>query len=337
MRTRKLSLAAATVTSTSLVLLTGCVGDEAPQENVEDVSEGGNELRFAHVYDPDHPVESCGVPAMNEALEGSGLQISSYPAGQLGNEQELLEQVQSGSLDLAIAGPSFLGVWEENAEVFDAAYLFEDVDHFQETVDGPIAEEIWNDLRENTGLDVQASWYYGTRQVTSNMEVNTSEDLSDTTFRSSEAPLYQTLTEILGGSPTPMALGEVYLGLQQGTIDAQENPIPTIASYSFQEVQDYLNLTNHVIQGVMVVGNEETLSALSEEEQQAVREASEQASVEVRECIEDQEQSLVDEWAESGEIEINDDVDVDHFRERAIERIPDEFAWGDIYLEIQER
>lgn len=316
--------------------LTACVGDETQVDNGDGGAAEGDELRFAHVYDPDHPVETCGVPALNESLEGSGLQISSYAAGQLGNEEELLEQVQSGALDLAVAGPSFLGVWEESAELFDAAYLFSDVDHFEETLNGEIADGVWDDLRESSGLDVLSSWYYGTRQLTSEVEVTTSEDLSGQTLRASEAPLYQTLSEILGGSPTSMALGEVYLGLQQGTIDAQENPIPTIASYSLQEVQDYINLTDHVIQGVMVVGNEDALSGLPEDQQDALRMASQDAADDVRECIEDQEESYLEEWEESGEIEINDDVDIDHFKERAAERIPDEFEWGDIYLDIQE-
>jgi TRAP-type transport system periplasmic protein len=316
--------------------LTSCVGDDAEVENGDAGAAEEEELRFAHVYDPEHPVETCGVPAMNDSLDGSGLQISSYAAGQLGNEEELLEQVQSGALDLAVAGPSFLGVWEENAELFDATYLFSDVDHFEETLNGDIADDIWNDLRESSGMDVLSSWYYGTRQLTSDVEVTTSEDLSGQTLRVPEAPLYQTMAEILGGSPTSMALGEVYLGLQQGTIDGQENPIPTIASNSFQEVQDYINLTHHVIQGVMVVGNDDALSGLPEDQQQALSEAAAEAADDVRECIEDEEESYLEDWEESGEIEINDDVDIDHFRERAAERIPNEFEWGDIYLEIQE-
>ena len=316
--------------------LTSCVGDDAEVDTGDAEAAEETELRFAHVYDPEHPVETCGVPAINDALEDSGLQISSYAAGQLGNEEELLEQVQSGALDLAVAGPSFLGVWEQNAELFDATYLFTDVDHFEETVNGDIAEDIWNDLRESSGLDVLSSWYYGTRHLTSDVEVTTSEDLSGKTLRVPEAPLYQTLAEVLGGSPTSMALGEVYLGLQQGTIDGQENPVPTIASNSFQEVQDYINLTGHVIQGVMVVGNQDALSGLPEDQQEALREATADAADEVRTCIEEEEESYLEEWADSGEIEINDDVDVDHFRERAAERIPDEFEWGDIYLEIQE-
>lgn len=318
---------------------TGCVGTEAP--GVTPGGGGGDSdartLRLAHVYDPSHPVESCGVPAIQESLEGSGLAVSSFPAAQLGSEAELLEQVASGSLEIAVAGPSFLGVWEPDAALFDAPYLFEDVDHFEETLNGDIAEGIWGSLRDSSGLDVLSSWYYGTRHVTSNTEVTDSSDLRGGKLRAADAPLYLTMAEIMGGTATPMALDEVYLALQQGTIDAQENPIPTIASQKFFEVQDYINLTGHMIQGVMTVSSENLLNGLSDDEATALRSAMTDASVAVRECIEDQEASFIEEWNESGAITVNDDVDRDHFIDRAAELVPDRFPWGDLYLEIQDR
>ena len=133
-----------------------------------------------------------------------------------------------------------------------------------------------------------------------------------------------------------MALGEVYLGLQQGTIDAQENPIPTIASYNFTEVQDYLNLTHHMVQGVMVTGSEAALSVLDDGQLEALREAMQEGAAATRECVEEEEESYIQEWQESGDIIVNDDVDLDHFRDRAADVIPEQFVWGDLYLEIQE-
>lgn len=315
---------------------TGCVGTEVDRENIDAVSFEGEELRFAHVYDPDHPVEICGVPEVNEQLDGTGVRISSYPAGQLGDEQELLEQVQAGSLDMAIAGPSFLGVWEENAELFDAAYLFTDADHMEETVNGEIGQEIFGEMKDEYGLDVLSTWYYGTRHATAAHEVHTADDFAGQAFRVPEAPLYQALADVLGASATSMALGEVYLGLQQGTIDAQENPIPTIASYNFTEVQDYLNLTHHMVQGVMVTGSEAALSVLDDGQLEALREAMQEGAAATRECVEEEEESYIQEWQESGDIIVNDDVDLDHFRDRAADVIPEQFVWGDLYLEIQE-
>ncbi|GAB3040571.1 DctP family TRAP transporter solute-binding subunit [Sediminivirga luteola] len=332
-RLPRLAVAGLAVASLALA---GCVGTEAPQSNQAAADADARHVRFAHVYDPSHPVETCGVPAINESLQDSGLVVDSYPAAQLGSEAESLEQVASGGLDLAVAGPSFLGVWEENVALFDAPYLFRDVDHFEATLNGPIGDEIWAGLKESSGLDVLSSWYYGTRHVTANNEVHTSDDLAGQKLRAADAPLYLTMAEIMGGAATPMALDEAYLALQQGTIDAQENPIPTIASQKFYEVQDYLNLTGHMIQGVMVVASESSLGAFSAEEQDALRTAAAEAQTAVRECIEDQEASFLEEWRESGEITVNDDVDVEHFRQRAADLIPERFPWGERYLEIQE-
>lgn len=316
--------------------LSACVSTEAPVSTGEAAPEGAIELRLSHVYEGTHPVETCGVPALNDALEGSGVHINSFPAAQLGSEAESLEQVASGSLELAVAGSSFLGVWEPNVALFDAPYLFRDVDHFEETLNGPVAEEIFASLKDESGLDVLGTWYYGTRHVTSNTPVTTSADLNGQKLRAADAPLYLTMADIMGGSATPMALSEAYLALQQGTIDAQENPIPTIASQRFYEVQDYLNLTGHMIQGVMFVGSDNSLSALDDEQRAALEDATAAAASAVRGCIEDEEQSYLEEWQESGAIEINDDVDVEHFRARAIDMIPGNFEWGDLYLEIQE-
>ncbi|WP_425843594.1 DctP family TRAP transporter solute-binding subunit [Agrococcus sp. TSP3-2-1] len=316
--------------------LSACVSTEAPARTGDAAPEGAIELRLSHVYEGTHPVETCGVPALNAALEGSGVHINSFPAAQLGSEAESLEQVASGSLELAVAGPSFLGVWEPDVALFDAPYLFRDVDHFEETLNGPIADEIFASLKDESGLDVLGTWYYGTRHVTSNSPVMTSADLQGKKLRAADAPLYLTMANIMGGSATPMALSEAYMALQQGTIDAQENPIPTIASQRFYEVQNHLNLTGHMIQGVMFVGSDASLAALDDEQRAALETATATAASAVRGCIEDEEESYVAEWRESGAIEVNDQVDVEHFRARATELIPDSFEWGDLYLQIRE-
>ncbi len=334
-RNPRLSRAAGVCLVTALGL-TACVDTSVDPQVVEEVQFDGEEVRLAHVYDANHPVEVCGVTAANEALDGTDVRINSYPGGQLGSEGELLEQVQAGSLEMAIAGPSFHGIWEEEAEVFDAAYLFTDVDHMERTVNGPVAEDIFERLRENYGLDVHATWYLGTRHATGNTEVIDSGDMAGQAFRVPEAPLFRALAEVLGASATFMSLDEVYLGLQQGTIDAQENPAPTISANSLYEVQEYLNLTHHIVAGVMVTGSEAALSVLEDHEQEALREALQEGAEATRDCVEAEEEELFAEWEETGAITVNDDVDLDHFRDRAAEVIPEQFSWGELYLQIQE-
>ena len=317
------------------LILTGCsVGTPVDRDSVEEVDPNAKTLRLAHVYDSSHPVEECGVATMKEELQGSGLQLQSFPSAQLGNESELLEQVASGSLDMAVAGPSFLGVWEENAAVLDAAYLFEDVDHFVDTANGEEMAAVFDDLYESSDIKVLSNWYYGTRHVTANKEISTAEDFAGLKIRTPNAPLYLANISAMGGTATPMALDEVYLALQQGVIDAQENPIPTIATAKFNEVQDYINLTGHMIQGVEITTGRAVYQGLSDDERTALEEAVQKGADATRECVEEQEESVLAEWKAGSGIQVNENVDRDSLAAAAGEAMRSQ-PWGDLYEQIQ--
>lgn len=294
-------------------------------------------IRFAHPYEPTHPVETCGVATLREELVDDGIHIESYPSAQIGSEAETTEQVATGGLELAVVGPSFLGVWHEDAEVLDGAFIFTSVDEFDEATTGPILNDLYDEVAEETGLRVTSTWYYGTRHITSNVPITSPEDLQGLKVRTPDAPLYLTNFGIMGGNATPMALSEAYLGLQQGAIDAQENPIPTIAAQNFQEVQEYINLTAHSVQGIHIVASEQFVTeALDEDERRGFDAALEEARVATRDCIVAQEEEILAGWEESGAITINDDVDVAAFQELIAGELPSRVPWGDLYLEIQE-
>lgn len=325
------------VATIAVVALAGC-GVGEPVDTGRDNSAGdGNArvLRLAHVYEATHPVETCGVETLKDELEGSGITVESYPAAQLGSEAESLEQVATGGLDLAVAGPAFLGVWYEPAAVLDGAYLFEDVDHFVKTIEGPLMQKIYDDMNEETGIKVLSGWYYGTRQVTSNKPINGPDNMQGVKIRTPDAPLYLSNIKIMGGTATPMALGEVYLALQQGVIDAQENPIPTISTAKFHEVQDYINITSHMIQGVNLVTNSNLYDSLDDGQKTALDDAMGVAADAVRVCVETQEEEILADWKQDGSIKVNEDVDRDLFAERAREMLPNEVSWGELYKEIQ--
>jgi tripartite ATP-independent transporter DctP family solute receptor len=328
-----LAIGAATVT------LAGCsmlepVDVTAFEEEVADPD--ATVIRLANGYEPSHPVNTCGVDAMREELADDGIDLRSYPAGQLGSEAALVEQVATGALDIGVAGGSFLGQWYSDAAVVDGAYLFRDVDEFDRATTGPVMAELYDEMAEETGLRVASNWYYGTRQITANRPVTSPDDLRGLKIRTPDAPLYLVNFGIMGATATPMALSEVYLGLQQHAIDAQENPVPTIASSNFQEVQDYISLTGHMVQGVQLVTSDRVLDALEPAEREALEAAIERARVAVRDCIVEQEESILDEWRSSGAIEVVDDVDVDAFQGRIAAELPSRVPWGDLYLEIQQ-
>ncbi|MEQ3551646.1 TRAP transporter substrate-binding protein DctP [Pseudonocardia nematodicida] len=322
----------------ALLLLAGCgFGGRIDASEIPTApgEPGDTVLRLANAYESVHPVNACGVPAMQEVLLGSGITVEAYPSAQLGTEAESLEQVAAGGLDLTIAGPSFLGVWHDPAAVLDAAYLFDTVEGFTAAVEGDVIAGVHEDFRERSGMRVLSSIYYGTRHTTSNRPISAPADFAGLKLRTPDAPLYLINTAVMGGTATPMALGEVYLALQQGTLDAQENPVPTIASAGFDEVQQYLNLTGHIVQAVHLVTNDEINSALDPEQRDRLDEAAAAGSAATRECVLREEREQVEAWQQDGSITVNP-VDTAAFARQAHEQIPERVAWGDLYTELRE-
>ena len=331
MRTQNNRLAqTALLGGVAALALTACSGAPSGDTEGGDVS-----LRLAHVYEAAHPVETCGVKTLQEELEGSGITIKSFPAAQLGSEAEALEQVATGALDIAVAGASFLGTWHEPAAVFDAAYLFDSVEHFNETLNSELMGGVFDDLASQSGLRVQSGWYYGTRHVTANKEISAPADMKGLKIRTPDAPMYLKNTEVMGGTATPMALSEVYLGLQQGVIEAQENPLPTIATAKLNEVQKVVNLTGHMVQGVFLTTQDSLTSKLTEEQNAAFAAALESASAAVQECVETQETDILDDWAATDAIQINTAVKRDEFAKAAVAEFSKNPVWGELYSEIQ--
>jgi TRAP-type transport system periplasmic protein len=296
-------------------------------------------LRLAHIYDVSAPTHACGAAELARAVDAAdvGLTVTVYSGAQLGSEAELLEQVVTGQLEMAIAGPSFLATWHAPIGAFDAAYAFEDVDHLMEVVDGPIGQELWTALRERHGMRVLDTWYYGARHITSRRPVRRPEDLKGFRLRMPDARVWLATGEALGASPTPIAFTEVYMALQQGIADGQENPIPTIHAMGFHEVQTHLNLTRHIQSSTQTIIAERVWERLSSDQQDALAQAARAARQQVRACIERGDEELVAAWRNDGALRIVEDVDVDAFRARARQRFSSGFEFSPLYNRIVER
>lgn len=325
----------AVATFVALAFVAACGGGGGDQGGG---GEEATELRFANIYDTSHPFNECGASTMSESAEGGNLTVNNFPGGQLGTEDELAESITSQNLEMAIIGPAFLSQYDSRVGVLDAAYLFDGVEQMENVVDGEIGQELWDGLREESGMRVLGTWYYGTRHLTTgDTEVNSPADLDGLKIRAPDVPIPIANVEALGASPTPIAFEEVYLALQQGTVDGQENPIATIAAQNFNEVQQYLMLTGHVVQSTQIVIADETWQSLSSEQQDALQEAVDTAREEVRSCIESSEEESLDAWREAGQPQIIENVDTEAFRQRAQSELPEQFGdqWGDLYSRIQ--
>lgn len=323
------------------VIAAGC--GSGAQEGQAQQGEENVSLRLANHYEVDHPTNRCGVePLVTQVSDNTddSLTIDTFPGAQLGSEDELAQSLVSQNLEMAVLGTPILGTLYEPIDVLSAAYVFKNPNQMFEVTNGEIGQELWDGLREETNIRVLGSWYYGTRQMTTgDTEVRAPEDLSGVKLRATETPISIANIEALGASPTPIALEEVYLALQQGTVDGQENPFPTIDSLKFNEVQQYLILTGHSIQTNQVVIAESSWQRLSAEQQSALQDAVDAAAEEARECVEQEEQDLLTEWQEAGDFQVIEDIDAEAFQERARNTLPERFSdkWIDgMYERIQD-
>ncbi len=313
---------------TAVSVLCGCDSDEATDQPLT--------LRMAHVYEVTSPTHAYGTQLLSERLreKTKDLDVTVYPAAQLGSESELLEQLVAGELDLAITGPSFLAMWHPPVGVLDAAFSSRDLDHMLEMAGSEEMAPEWDELRKQYDARVLDTWAYGSRHITSNVPIRHPDDLESFRLRSPGARIFQASAEALGSSPMPIAFSEVYLALQQGIADGQENPVPVIKSMGFHEVQKCLNLTGHIQSSLQILVNERTWKRLTAEQQKALVDSIEELGDDVYEGLIKDEKKLIDEWRKDGTMEIIEDVDVDAFRERCRKYFSKGFEFSDVYNRI---
>jgi tripartite ATP-independent transporter DctP family solute receptor len=291
---------------------------------------------MGHVYEVKSPTHTFGASKLNGRLQQAdvGLELRVYPAAQLGSESELLEQLVAGEIDMVIAGPSFLAMWHPPVGVFDAAYAFQDLEHMLKVADGPLMAPHWEQLRRRFGVRVLGTWAYGVRHITGNRPIRHPDDLRGFRLRLPAAAVWQASGKALGASPMPIAFAEVYMALQQGIADGQENPVPVIYAKGFQEVQEYLSLTGHIQSSIQLLINERVWQRLTPSQREALRQAIAGLSDEVLAGIRQQEAELLEQWRSSGAIEIIDDVDVAAFEERSRRFFAEGFPFSSLYMKI---
>lgn len=325
MASHRLLLGAATLLAG---LLAGCPAPSAPGGPVR--------LRLAHVYELKSPTHAYGTALLPQRLAatGTGLEVSVFPAAQLGSEAELLEQLVAGELELAVAGPSFLAMWYPEIGAFDAAYAFRDLDHMLQVAQGELMQPLWDELRRRYGVRVLDTWVYGARHITSNRPIRHPDDLRGFRLRLPAARVWQASGEALGASPMPVAFAEVYMALQQGMADGQENPVPTIQAMGFHEVQQCLNLTGHIQSSIQILINERVWQRLNADQRSALLRTLRALGREVQAGTEREEREILAAWRENQVLQIVDDVDVEAFRRRAREYFDEGFPFSALYQAI---
>ncbi len=185
------------------------------------------------------------------------LQLEVYPSEQLAKEIEAIRLIQAGVIDMTITG-SMLNNWIEIAVFCELPFLLRDSVDMKRLINGPVGKRIENEMITKTGLRPLCYFQRGPRHLTSNRPISHPDDLNGLILRVPNVPSFVTTWSALGAKPTPMAFSEVFTSLQQGTVEAQENPFALIKNAGFAEVQQYINLTAHVVSwGYPVIGEKQ--------------------------------------------------------------------------------
>lgn len=200
---------------------------------------------------------------------GDDHQVEYYHSGQLGDERQLVQKLRLGTVDLAAISSIMSSVSPEFA-LFDMPFLVKDRDHLRR-IDREI---VMQDLAESAGeqgLNIISTWENGFRHITNNERpINEPADLEGLKIRTPQSEWRTLMFETWGANPTPMAFSEVFVGLQTGVVDGQENPLSNINGAKFQEVQDYLSLSNHVYSPIWLTAGKGSWEQLSEDVRAAI-------------------------------------------------------------------
>lgn len=250
--------------------------------------------------DPTHVMLST----FREALEASaGDQVSTTfnDGGSLGDENALAEMVRVGAVDVIPMGSDGVSALDSHFSVFDTPFLFSGKDQARAALDGELGEVMAASLRENADLEVLAFGELGVRVISnSRREIVTPADLAGLKLRTPSSPTRMMAFQTLGAAPTNLPLGEVYMGLRQGVIDGQENPLSVIKEFSLHEAQSHISLTNHIYTPITLVMNGAAYDALDDAMKAQVRAAAEAGVEATRQLSDDSDAALVEEFRAAG-------------------------------------
>ena len=194
--------------------------------------------------------------------------------------------------------------------------MLRDFNHWKSYRDSKLFRDIAKGYEDKTKHKVIALTYYGERMVTANKEIKKPEDMKGMKLRVPPAPLYLMLAKSVGANATPIAFAEVYLALQQGTVDGQENPLPTIMAKKFYEVQTHIMLTGHIAESLLTITGGHVWSKLTDADKKVFEEVLIEAAAKSSDQIRESEQKTADELRKLGKTVVT--VDREAFRKAAI-------------------
>lgn len=278
----------------SILVMTGCSGQSvADDEDIEiylacDSQEDTVTYLFMQEF----------AKLVEEKSDGR-VKASLYPNAQIGGDNEIAEAIQNGNITFVVQNTAPQVNFIPELAIMDAPNIFQNKEVAREVLDGPFFEELQKMYEENN-FYLLAMADQGFRTMTSNKKVESIDDFNGIKIRTMENPFHIRYWKSIGANPTPMNFGEVYIGLQQGTIDAQENPLETTVAAKLYEQQDYVVETNHVLHGLSLIGSPVIIDRFPEDIKEIIYEAADEAKVYARQKTDERAEGRIQIIIDSG-------------------------------------
>jgi len=261
----------------ALVLVAGCGGGKSGAPAADQKKDGAPVvIKYATVGPDDHQytIAAKKFKEIVEQKSGGKIKVELFPNAQLGGEREMAEGVRLGTIQMTtVTTDGALPAWVPETQIFSIPYLFRDNAHAYKAMDGELGKILAKKFEEKGFIHlgfVELGWRHFTNSV---REIKTPEDMKGLKIRVQEAPIWFALIKAVGATPTPIAFNELYTALQQKVVDGQENPLATIRSMKFYEVQKYLTLDGHTYAPGSVLINPKFFNSLPDDQKKLITDA----------------------------------------------------------------
>ena len=275
------------------VMMAGCSGKDGEQRYAYPLATASPEDTVTQIYAEKFAEEVSD-------LSDGRIKIQVYANSTLGGDRELLESCKDGDIPFVVQNTAPQVTFMPDLAVFDVPCAFEDLDKCREVLDDPEFGGLISNVYEEGGYHLLGIADQGFRIMSTNKPVHSIADFKGQKIRTMENPYHLAFWKSIGANPTPMSFSEVYIGLQQHTIDAQENPYEVIVSNRLYEQQDYVVETNHLPHLITLIMNDEFFKDMPAEDQEILSQAAQAATEYARQASDDRIADRVATIEESG-------------------------------------
>lgn len=261
------------------------------------------EMKFGHPYNEAHPLSRGAQMFADKVAEKSDgkIKIAVFPNSTIGSSRDLVEAMQIGVVDFALVPTTNVASFYPPLDIYYLPFIFRDREHAYAVADGPVGDDLGGDMVERIGIRTIAMYESGFRTITTKeTKVEVPDDMKGIKFRVVNNPLNVATFKALGANPTPMPISDVFTGLQQGTVDGQDNPVGNVKAFGFDKVQGNITLSNHQWAGIMFLANEKMWQGAPEEVRKLFTETALETQAWERETLNAEEAQYLKEMEEGG-------------------------------------